>query len=355
MVDDCAMNPLDEHERRLFLEICDDRYRRRSTVLSSQLPVASLLPVASWHKQIGLVIKCLRTEFMPLEGKMNLPRRSLRILLAPLLLRAQTTDTEEELSRFHDWQYGPGLKLVRDQAPLPQVLAAYRQKLIQDGMKPADADGLMSRLEVQLRKGPGPRGAAQTRQTFNRMYSAIQGQESSRTTNPNAFLAEIIGNLHPGRALDLGMGLGRNSIFLAQKGWDVTGIDLSEVAIAAAQKRARQLGVQMKAMVADVNQFELGTDQWDLVCVLYFVIDETMPNLYQRITKGLKPGGLVLIEGVGHGGGLDNLLGAWSEWEPTRLHLLRLEYGGRRFGLGRRSSHAPAPAKNFLSASNRGR
>ena len=47
VVDDFAMNPLEEHERRLFLEICDDRYRRRSTVLSSQLPVAS------WHKQIG--------------------------------------------------------------------------------------------------------------------------------------------------------------------------------------------------------------------------------------------------------------------------------------------------------------
>jgi DNA replication protein DnaC len=47
VVDDFAMNPLDDTERRLFLEICDDRYRRRSTVLTSQLPVAS------WHKQIG--------------------------------------------------------------------------------------------------------------------------------------------------------------------------------------------------------------------------------------------------------------------------------------------------------------
>jgi DNA replication protein DnaC len=47
VVDDFAMNPLAEQERRLFLEICDDRYRRRSTVLTSQLPVDS------WHKQIG--------------------------------------------------------------------------------------------------------------------------------------------------------------------------------------------------------------------------------------------------------------------------------------------------------------
>ncbi len=47
VVDDFAMSPLGDIERRLFLEICDDRYRRRSTVLTSQLPVSS------WHKQIG--------------------------------------------------------------------------------------------------------------------------------------------------------------------------------------------------------------------------------------------------------------------------------------------------------------
>jgi DNA replication protein DnaC len=47
VVDDFAMSPLSDLERRLFLEICDYRYRRRSTVLTSQLPVAS------WHKQIG--------------------------------------------------------------------------------------------------------------------------------------------------------------------------------------------------------------------------------------------------------------------------------------------------------------
>jgi len=46
-VDDFAMAPLNEQERRDFLEICDDRYNRRSTILTSQLPVTS------WHQQIG--------------------------------------------------------------------------------------------------------------------------------------------------------------------------------------------------------------------------------------------------------------------------------------------------------------
>ena len=47
VVDDFAMTPLEDQERRLFLEICDDRYRRRSTVLTSQLPTDK------WHQQIG--------------------------------------------------------------------------------------------------------------------------------------------------------------------------------------------------------------------------------------------------------------------------------------------------------------
>ena len=47
VIDDFAMNPLEDQERRVFLEICDDRYNRRSTILTSQLPVEK------WHVQIG--------------------------------------------------------------------------------------------------------------------------------------------------------------------------------------------------------------------------------------------------------------------------------------------------------------
>ena len=47
LFDDFAMTPMKDHERRDFLEICDDRYQRRSTILTSQVPVAH------WHEQIG--------------------------------------------------------------------------------------------------------------------------------------------------------------------------------------------------------------------------------------------------------------------------------------------------------------
>lgn len=256
---------------------------------------------------------------------MAFTRRSLPILFTSLLLRGQGTVSDAELSRFNSWLRGDGVNLLRDRAPLPELLGTYRQQLLHDGMKPGDADDLVSRLRKRLGEAAVTSAPSDTRELTNRLYSSLQGQEESRTTQPNAFLVETVATLRPGKALDLGMGLGRNSIFLAQKGWDVTGIDLSDVGIAGAQERARRLGVQMKAIVADVNRFELGTDDWDLVCVLYFIIDENMPNLHQRVANAVKPGGLVVVEGVGPGG-LDGLLRAWSKWEPTRVHLLRLEY-----------------------------
>jgi len=256
---------------------------------------------------------------------MTFTRRCLPIPFTSLLLRGQGTVSDEELSRFDSWLRRDALNLRRDRATTSQLLGAYRQRLLQDGMKPADADDLVRRLQTRLGEAAITRSPSETRELLNGLYSSLEGREESRTTQPNALLVETVATLRPGKALDLGMGLGRNSIFLAQKGWDVTGIDLSDVGIAGAQERARRLGVQIKAIVADVNQFELGVDDWDLVCVLYFIIFENMPNLHQRIAKAVKPGGLVVVEGVGSGG-LNGLLRAWSKWEPTNLHLLRLEY-----------------------------
>src|SRR5260370_4164095 len=58
---------------------------------------------------------------------------------------------------------------------------------------------------------------------YNSTYRGEDGDVFSR--NPNGFLVEMTRQRKPGRALDVGMGQGRNSIFLAQQGWDVTGFD----------------------------------------------------------------------------------------------------------------------------------
>src|SRR5438045_2081371 len=63
-------------------------------------------------------------------------------------------------------------------------------------------------------------------------------------TAPNAFLVEMIKGLKPGRALDVGMGQGRNTIYLAQQGWESVGFDPADRAVAAAQEQAGKLGVK---------------------------------------------------------------------------------------------------------------
>jgi len=81
---------------------------------------------------------------------MTFTRRRLPILFTSLLLRGQGTVSDEELSRFDSWLRGDGLNLQRDRASTSQLLGAYRQRLLQDGMKPADADDLVRRLQTRL-------------------------------------------------------------------------------------------------------------------------------------------------------------------------------------------------------------
>jgi len=112
-------------------------------------------------------------------------------------------------------------------------------------------------------------------------------------TKPNAFLVEMTKGIAPGKALDVGMGQGRNTLYLAQQGWAVTGFDPAEKAVAAAQNQARQLGVKMTALVAGDEQFDFGNEQWDLIVLSYVSLRHLVP----RIVDALKPGGLVVVEG----------------------------------------------------------
>jgi 2-polyprenyl-3-methyl-5-hydroxy-6-metoxy-1,4-benzoquinol methylase len=66
---------------------------------------------------------------------------------------------------------------------------------------------------------------------------------------PSRLLVEAVRGRHPGMAIDLGMGEGRNAIYLAQQGWQVTGVDLSDVAVAQAKRHAAQVGIKLDAVI----------------------------------------------------------------------------------------------------------
>ncbi len=81
------------------------------------------------------------------------------------------------------------------------------------------------------------------REDWDKRYASV---ENLWAVKPNRFLVAEVAELAPGRALDLACGEGQNAIWLATLGWDVTGVDYSEVAIAKARSRAERDGVHVE-------------------------------------------------------------------------------------------------------------
>lgn len=112
---------------------------------------------------------------------------------------------------------------------------------------------------------------------------------------PSAIVVEAVKGLRPGKALDFGMGIGRNALWLAAQGWDVTGIDISDVAVEKVRAAAAEKQLKVDAVLADIRQYDLGQDKWDLI-VAANMHDLTVENA-PRLVAALKPGGLLVVEG----------------------------------------------------------
>ena len=100
------------------------------------------------------------------------------------------------------------------------------------------------------------------REDWDRRYS---GRELIWTAEPNRFLVAEASDLEPGRALDLACGEGRNAIWLAERGWRVTGVDFSEVALAKAAQPAASRGVEGEWVAADLVSYRPEPGAFDLV------------------------------------------------------------------------------------------
>ncbi|HUL37198.1 MAG TPA: methyltransferase domain-containing protein [Thermodesulfobacteriota bacterium] len=109
---------------------------------------------------------------------------------------------------------------------------------------------------------------------------------------PNPFLKKNIHLLPKGKALDIAAGEGRNAIFLAQQGFEVDAVDISEKGLKKAQKLALKKGVKINTSLSDLDQYPIGKEQYDLIANFYFLKRHLIP----RIKKGLKMGGKVIFE-----------------------------------------------------------
>ena len=150
-------------------------------------------------------------------------------------------------------------------------------------------------------------------------------------TDPNEFLRDNVAQLPAGAVLCLADGEGRNAVFLAESGYEVHGVDLSPAGVAKALRLADQRGVEVDAVVGDLETFDLGTERWDaIVSIFAHMPPPVRRGLHARVVAALKPGGVFLLEAytptqVGRGTGGPSTVETTMSLGALREELVGLE------------------------------
>jgi SAM-dependent methyltransferase len=169
-----------------------------------------------------------------------------------------------------------------------EMLEGYARALAGEGIDQADIERrigtLMNLSRVRADAWP---------LVFDRIYTS-GGPNVPETANP--LLMAAIEGRPPGRALEVAVGHGRNAVALASRRWDVTGIDVSEVGLAAARTCAERAGVRLTLLREEDRSFDFGTADWDLLAFIYGPVSITDAAYVDRLHRALKPGGLVVVE-----------------------------------------------------------
>ncbi|MCB1002110.1 MAG: class I SAM-dependent methyltransferase [Acidimicrobiales bacterium] len=116
-------------------------------------------------------------------------------------------------------------------------------------------------------------------------------------TEPNDFLRAGVDRLRPSRVLCLAEGEGRNAVFLAGQGFEVSAVDLSEVGVRKTHDLAASRGVTVRATAADLGSFDLGDGQWDSIVSIFAHLPPSVRSVvHRRVVDALVPGGVLLLE-----------------------------------------------------------
>jgi ubiquinone/menaquinone biosynthesis C-methylase UbiE len=119
-------------------------------------------------------------------------------------------------------------------------------------------------------------------------------------TRPNAFLAAQATRLAPGmRALCVADGEGRNSVWLAARGLEVTGFDFSPVGLAKAKKLAGRSGVKVDYRLSEANRWDWEAQQYDVVAAIFvqFASPPERQRMFEGMQRALRSGGLLILQG----------------------------------------------------------
>ena len=194
---------------------------------------------------------------------------------------AVSPDDRQVYDRFREWMSG---------VPVEQrgasLLKLYRQHLQKQGASASEIDRQVAIIERE--------GHRLEAERWNAFFAADKPRFN---VMPNAFLVQMAERREPGAALDVGMGQGRNSLWLARQGWQVTGFDPATEALAIARQNAASLGLSLRTVEARDDTFEWGESRWDLILLSYAGCSiENVP----RVERALKPGGPLVVEALPH-------------------------------------------------------
>lgn len=141
-------------------------------------------------------------------------------------------------------------------------------------------------------------------------------------TAPNAFLKEQLAGLKPGKILFPGEGEGRNAVYAAQLGWEVTAFDSSIEGKKKAEQLANQQQVELNYQLAAYDEADFPENSFDALVLIYTHIPAEMRRTYhQKFLRFLKTGGKLILEGfskeqiANNTGGPKNVDMLWSRDE----------------------------------------
>ena len=144
---------------------------------------------------------------------------------------------------------------------------------------------------------------------------------------PNGALVAEVAGLEPGRVLDVGCGEGADAVWLASRGWDVTALEVSGVALRRAARHAEDAGVRIRWVHAELAEARLSAGSFDLVSAQYPALLRTPDAAAERaLLAAVAPGGvLVLVHHAGmetqavHDGGFDPADYVWPSMVAALL------------------------------------
>jgi 2-polyprenyl-3-methyl-5-hydroxy-6-metoxy-1,4-benzoquinol methylase len=198
------------------------------------------------------------------------------------------TDDEKIWESFKAW--------MLTNPPQPS-LKAYGGKLAEDGLS---QDEIQRQLDT-IRRLFTDHPEKGVEITYDRIFSkplTSDPEKDGFTSTPSVFMMESTKGLKPGKALDVGAGQGRNAVWLAQQGWDVTGIDISGVGLAVAEANAEKAGTRITTVKTTYQNFDFGTEQWDLIVMILSWAPVSDPAFAARLNASLRPSGIIVFEHV---------------------------------------------------------